>query len=351
MVEGVVAVDRDERVLTINLAAGRLLAVATGGVEGRLIQEVVRNPELHQFIERTFGSTQPVEGDIVLLTDEAVGEGRRFLQVHGTLLRDAHGESIGAVVVLNDVTRLRRLENLRREFVANVSHELKTPITSIKGFVETLLDGAIEQPEDARRFLGIIARHADRLHSIVEDLLSLSRIEQGVERGEIPLESNPVRPSVQAAIQACQMRADEKNITVRLNVAEDVRAWTNPPLLEQAVVNLVDNAIKYSEPDKQVLVEAAATGGEVYLIVKDEGCGIEAEHLDRIFERFYRVDSGRSRSLGGTGLGLAIVKHIAQAHGGRVSVESTPGQGSTFTIHLRAGIASEAAFGQGNRRR
>ncbi len=336
MVEGVIAVDADERVLNVNAAAARLLDINLNNTHGRIVQEVVRNPELQDFLRRTLSSDEPVEGDIVLLSDAESGETQRFLQAHGTVLRDAQGKSIGALVVLNDVTRLHRLENVRREFIANVSHELKTPITSIKGFVETLLEGAVDNGEDARRFLSIIARHADRLHALVEDLLSLSRIEQEAERKEIALEPARLKPSLHAAIQFLLVKAQEKDIRIDLSAPADLSAKMNPPLLEQAVVNLVDNAIKYSDPGGGVEVVARASGSEVFIEVRDRGCGIEKEHLSRIFERFYRVDTGRSRKLGGTGLGLAIVKHIAQAHGGRVTVESTPGKGSVFTIHLPA---------------
>lgn len=337
MVEGVIAVDAEERVLNVNAAATRLLGISLNHAHGRMIQEAIRNVELQDFVRRTLSSHEPVEGDIVLLVEGEPEESRRFLQAHGTVLRDAHGEGIGALVVLNDVTRLRRLENVRREFVANVSHELKTPITSVKGFVETLLDGAMESPEDARRFLAIIARHADRLHAIVEDLLSLSRIDQETERKQIAIEPTRLGPPLHAAIQFCSHRAEEKAIRIDLAAPDDLVANVNAPLIEQAVVNLIDNAIKYSEPGSAVQVVAAESGSEVLVEVRDQGCGIEKEHLPRIFERFYRVDRARSRKLGGTGLGLAIVKHIAQAHGGSVSVESMPGKGSAFTIHLPRG--------------
>jgi len=336
MVEGVIAVDAGERVLNVNLAAARLVGINLLTAQGRLIQEVVRNTDLQQFVKKTLASREPVEGDLLILPDNRHGENRdqRSIQAHGTVLRGAEGQSIGALVVLNDVTRLRRLEDIRREFVANVSHELKTPITSIKGFVETLLDGAINSPEDAQRFLTIISAHADRLHAIVEDLLTLSRIEQESERKEIALEANEVSHTLRAAIQCCLVKAEEKRIRIDLECADDLRAKMDRPLLEQAVVNLIDNALKYSEPGSVVEVAGFRSGSEVLIQVRDQGCGIEKEHLPRIFERFYRVDKARSRKLGGTGLGLAIVKHIAQAHAGRVTVESTPGKGSVFTIHL-----------------
>ncbi len=330
MVEGVVAVDTEERIMRLNRAAATLLAVQHMDVEGRPIQEVVRKADLQRFVTRTLQSRQQAEGDIALRTQ---GE-ERYLQAHGTVLRDAGGREIGALVVLNDVTRLRRLESMRRDFVANVSHELKTPITAIKGSVETLEAGAVESPDDARRFLGIVSRQADRLNAIIEDLLALSRIEQGVEEGELPLEEGSVREVLDAAVQSCAVSAAEKSIDINLFCDRGLRAPINAPLLEQAVVNLLTNAIKYSDDGKKIVVDASRFEETLMIKVQDFGCGIDPEHLPRLFERFYRVDRARSRKLGGTGLGLAIVKHIAQAHGGQVNVASTPEKGSVFTLVL-----------------
>jgi two-component system phosphate regulon sensor histidine kinase PhoR len=342
MVEGVLAVDMRERVLRINQAAGALLGVNPAEAQGKTIQEVVRNPELQKFVGQTLSNRKtPTESEI-LLRDE----GERWLQAHGAVLHDASGRQMGAVVVLNDMTRVRRLEHFRRDFVANVSHELRTPITAIKGFVETLLDGAMREPESAEKFLGIIARQADRLNAIINDLLLLSKLEQQGERGTITTETALIRGVLDAAIELCAFKADRKNIPIRVHCEGTLRAKVNVPLLEQALVNLVDNAVKYSEPGKPVTVEAALHNGSLVIQVRDEGPGIEREHLPRIFERFYRVDKGRSRDMGGTGLGLSIVKHIAQAHGGSVAVQSEPGKGSLFTITLPAAPAeSESPSG------
>jgi two-component system phosphate regulon sensor histidine kinase PhoR len=243
---------------------------------------------------------------------------------------------------------MKRLENVRRDFVANVSHELKTPIASIKGFVETLLDGAADDPADRRRFLDIVARQADRLESIIEDLLSLSRIEQSEEAGNLPREPVPIAELLAAVTADCLPRAADRSIRLELSCPDSLVAEVNAPLLEQAVINLVDNAIKYSEPGRTVRLSAdeepaAAGGPAVRIMVEDEGCGIDGEHLPRLFERFYRVDEARSRKLGGTGLGLSIVKHIVQAHDGTVAVQSEPGKGSTFTIRLPTTPADLAA--------
>jgi len=330
MVEGLVVVDPAERVTRINRSAARFLGVEPEAVLGKSIQEIVRSPYLQEFITKTLSTAESVEGDIVIR-----GEGGdRFLQAHGALLLDDEGKKMGAVLVLNDVTRLQRLEGVRRDFVANVSHELKTPITSIKGFVETLREGAIRRPAEAEKFLEIVAKQADRLNSIIEDLLLLSRVEQDAREAKVALENATVKGVILEAVQVCEPKARAKDIGIAVNCPDGLSARINAALLEQAIINLIDNAIKYSEPGCPIGVDAEDSGGEVVISVRDRGCGIEPEHLPRIFERFYRVDKARSRKLGGTGLGLAIVKHIVQAHDGTVAVESAPGAGTTFSIHL-----------------
>lgn len=331
MVEAVLAVDSEQRVISVNAAAARLLAASPQEIEGRGLQEVIRNADLRRFVTSALTCEEPVEGNLILRHARD-----RVLQANGTALRDPDGRSIGAVIVLNDVSRLRQLENLRRDFAANVSHELRTPIASIKGFVETLLDGAMADPHDAERFLHIIARQADRLNTIIEDLLSLSRIEQETEAGGISLSIGRIDQVLQAAIHDCAARALARDISVLVDCPSDLTAAMNADLLEQAVTNLIDNAIKYSEPGRQVRVHGYREEHQVTIAVKDQGSGIAVEHQPRLFERFYRVDKARSRRLGGTGLGLAIVKHIALAHRGQVTVESEVGKGSTFFIRLPA---------------
>jgi two-component system phosphate regulon sensor histidine kinase PhoR len=336
MIEGVLAIDARQRVLGINRAAADLFELDMEADLGRSMQDVIRNPDLRRFALRAIDCREPVEDDIVL-----PGPRDRTIRVRGTALRDVSGEG-GAVIVLNDVTDLKRLENVRRDFVANVSHELKTPVASIKGFVETLLDGAADDPEDRHRFLDIIARQADRLEAIIEDLLALSRIEQSEGAGTLPLETTSVAALLSEAANDCLPRATERAIRLEVECDADLEAAVNAPLVEQALINLIDNAIKACDADDTIRVSAriaSTDAGEPLLeiTVEDEGCGIEPAHLPRLFERFYRVDKGRSRTLGGTGLGLSIVKHIVQAHGGTVGVESTPGQGTTFTLRMPAG--------------
>jgi two-component system phosphate regulon sensor histidine kinase PhoR len=329
MREGMLACDTDERIITINQAAGSLLGIDPSAAKGHTVQEAVRNADLQRLIGGILSEQREAEAEIVLHGPE-----NKFLLLTGTVLRDSERKNIGALVVLNDITRLRHLENLRREFVANVSHELKTPITSIKGYVETLQEGAIDDKGNARKFLEIIFKQADLLNALIDDLLSLSKIEQGAELGEVQLAREEVKRIMEATIAAYETRARERRIQVTLQCQAGVVVKANAQLLEQAVGNLLDNAIKYSEPGKGVEIAVAQNKSEVTITVSDHGGGIPPEHLSRLFERFYRVDKGRSRELGGTGLGLAIVKHIIQAHGGDVTVESNPGEGSAFTIHL-----------------
>jgi two-component system phosphate regulon sensor histidine kinase PhoR len=331
MIEGVFAVDAGGRIVSINRAAAQLLSIEPGQAQGRAVEEVVRNLSLQQFVRETLASDEPTEGDISFSQD-----GERFFQVQGARLVDPGGERAGAVIVLSDMTRIHRLENLRRDFVANVSHELKTPVTSIQGFAEALQEGGVADPEQMRRYVSIIAKHAQRLNAIIDDLLSLSRLEDGSERRSISFEPHQLKGVLQAAIDLSAIKAEPKQIQVTLVCEEEIQARVNAPLLEQAVVNLIDNAVKYSEPGAAVEVRADQRRGQTTISVRDIGCGIPAEHQARIFERFYVVDKSRSRKLGGTGLGLAIVKHIAQVHGGHVTVESTPGKGSTFSIYLPA---------------
>ncbi|MFA5424598.1 MAG: ATP-binding protein [Phycisphaerae bacterium] len=330
MIEGVLAVDAEGCVITINKAGMDFLDIGQEQVIGRNVEEVIRNTEIQQFVQNTLRGA----GISDLAGVFVINDNERYFQLHGTSLTDSKGQKSGAVIVLNDITQMHRLEQIRSDFVANVSHELKTPITSIKGFVETLQEGSLDDPQEAKRFLEIIARHTDRLNAIVDDLLSLSRLEEDRENRRLFFEYSYLKPVLTSAVKLSKIKAEKKNITVELICDDNIAVNINSVLIEQAVFNLIDNAVKYSGDNNNIKITAQKQDKEVLISVSDNGCGIESRHLSRIFERFYVVDKGRSRKLGGTGLGLSIVKHISQVHGGSITVESRLNEGSTFTIHL-----------------
>lgn len=330
MAEGVIAINGDGRIVSVNHSACDLLGVSRDRVVNRTIEEAVRDAQLQDFIKSALIASGPMQREVVV-PDQQV----RFIHAYGRVLDQEEGGEVRAIIVLNNITQVRRLENVRREFVANVSHELKTPITSIKGFVETLLDGAIEKPEEAKRFLRIIARHTNRLNAIIEDILILSRIEDESGKAAIPMEKVLISDPITGAVETCFMKAREKDIELTVDCPQ-IEAELNSFMIEQALVNIIDNAIKYSNPGSRIEITGELSNSNVRISVSDSGYGISPEHLDRIFERFYVTDKARSRKLGGTGLGLAIVKHIINAHGGIVEVESEPGVGSTFIMAFPA---------------
>jgi two-component system phosphate regulon sensor histidine kinase PhoR len=337
MAEAIIVIDNKRLITTINTSASRLLRISAEKALGRSIQEIIRNIDIERLVAMTLAGSKAVTEEIILVR----GGEKLFLQFSGVRLQDANGRPFGAVVVLNDVTHIRRLENVRRDFVANVSHELMTPLTSIKGYTETILDSGLADKEQTEKFLRIILRQSDRQQAIVSDLLKISRIEKEIEHGEIQPVPTNVKSILEESIQVCGLRAAEKEMTIRLDCPDDLVAPMDGPLMEQAVENLLINAIKYGNPASPVEIRAAlrpmANSEEMVMIsVADFGVGIGQEHLPRLFERFYRSDKARSRKLGGTGLGLAIVKHIVQAHHGRVEVESEVGHGSVFTILIPA---------------
>lgn len=327
MVEGVIVLDSAKRISAINLAAAKLFDVDESKAKGEPLITYLRNSEVDDFAEETLAGEEPKERTITLFDYQPI-----HVQLHGTVLRGEDGVAIGALIVTSDVTRIKRLETVRREFVANVSHELRTPITSILGFVETLQEGALEQPDRALRFLDIIYAHANRLNLIIEDLLSLSRLES--YEATIPVQKCQIHEIINSTKLAVAPAAMQKNIDVEDSYSGPTEVMANATLLEQAIKNLVDNAVKYSPENTVVKLSVRNREGNLTVTVSDEGVGIPAADLPRIFERFYRVDRARSRDLGGTGLGLAIVKHIAIAHGGSVNVESDPGAGSSFVLTI-----------------
>lgn len=345
MVEPVILLDNKLQIQACNAAACRLVNLYKEQIIGKNILEIIRNSELQEFAQSAFESSSPIETNITIYQSGFQGTNGKqevsrpgshiYLQVHATVIpEDEQGDSAGALLVFNDISKLKTLENIRKDFVANVSHELKTPITSIKGFVETLLAGAIHHPEKAEHFLDIIAKQTDRLNSIIEDLLSLSRLEQ-FKRKELEFEYYSIAKIITGAVYVCRNSAEKKKIDIHLDLDERIKGYVNPLLLEQAIVNIIDNAIKYSDHGSSIHIMLASENEEYYVIAaEDHGCGIPTKHLSRVFERFYRVDKARSRELGGTGLGLAIVKHIASVHQGEVFVRSVPNEGSTFSIRL-----------------
>jgi two-component system phosphate regulon sensor histidine kinase PhoR len=250
------------------------------------------------------------------------------------LIRDEINEEVrGVVAVIGDITQLRQLETMRKDFVANVSHELKTPLTSIKGFIETLLDGALEEKATAQKFLTIINQETERLSNLINDLLAMSKLESG--QTELKLKSIKLPELVNDILLTIENRLQEKNLELARELAAS-EIYGDEDLLKEVIINLLDNAIKYTPEGGRILVGSRITGEEIEFFVKDTGIGIPEESLARVFERFYRVDKGRSRAMGGTGLGLAITKHIVERHGGKLAVESELGEGSRFSFTLPA---------------
>ncbi len=338
MSEAVLALDRDCRVRMANSSAASLFGLSAKKAQGLALLELTRSTELQSAAEACIAGGESLETQLALY-----GEGERWFQAFVAPLKGSGGvgatagtDLAGAVIVLNDITRLRRLERVRKDFVANVSHELRTPIHLIKGFAEALDEGAIEDIVQARRFLGILAGNATRMESLIDDLLTLARLEQ---EGNDWLKCRVcgLDALLEEAVEAVLPKAEEKSIAILQSCREGLAARVNAGLFVQAVVNLLDNAVKYSPRGSKVVVSAVdsgSTGEAIVVAVADNGIGIPAKDLSRIFERFYRVDKARSKQLGGTGLGLAIVRHIALAHGGSVAVESVAGEGSCFSIKL-----------------
>jgi two-component system, OmpR family, phosphate regulon sensor histidine kinase PhoR len=322
MVEGVIVVDGDLRIVLAN-PRGRELLGARGAVEGRRPLEAFRSAEVHDLIAEALASDAAVRRELVY------GSERRALGVQAASFSLADAK--GAVAVFHDMTEVRRLEKVRRDFVANASHEIKTPLTAIRGFAETLL-GAPLPEEAARGYLRVILNHSERLSRLVEDLLELSRLESGTH--PLELAELDVAALAERLCEELEPRIRERGFEVHIQGAGAPHALADRRAVEQILFNLLDNALKYSEPGKRIEVRIAAEGPALQIEVADQGAGIPEADRARIFERFYRVDRGRSREQGGTGLGLAIVKHLVQAQGGEIWVESTPGAGSTFIFTL-----------------
>ena len=328
MSEGVLVLDGEGRVRLVNQALERLFGI-TGDLRGRTVMEALRLHQVQELVNRTLldGKVDAFELELPGLDDN------RSLQVNSAVVLGADGRQQGMILVCHDLTRLKQLENTRREFVANVSHELRTPLSMIKGYVETLIDGAKDKPEVALKFLQTIEKHADRLTYLIEDLLTISRLESG----QIMMNLQRTEPHavVERVISDLEIKAAAKPTRLINEVPPELAANADADRLQQVLFNLVDNAIKYGHADGSIVIGARSNGRkQLELWVRDDGPGIPAEAQTRVFERFYRVDKARSRDAGGTGLGLAIVKHIVQSHGGEVWVESEPGKGATFFFTL-----------------
>ncbi|HEX6188098.1 MAG TPA: ATP-binding protein [Pyrinomonadaceae bacterium] len=332
MREGLLVIDTDMRVVASNKAARDVLS-ETGPIEARRLTELTRNPAIYDaFLDALKG--QHRDGVKV----ETYDSGRRVFDLRVVPFHaGGNGSIAGAVGVLFDVTRLDRLEIVRQEFLANVSHELRTPLTSILASAETLETGAVENAENRRRFLSIIQKNATRMERLIHDLLELGAIEGGSV--SVNPETVQLKSLVDDVMSTLAMAAAERTVALRNLVPASAQVTADPHRLVQMLTNLIDNAIKFNREGGTVTIEHERNGGD-RISVTDTGEGISPQHLDRLFERFYRVDRARSRDLGGTGLGLAIVKHLAKAHGGEVSVTSRIGEGTQFTIELpRAPVA------------
>ena len=331
MLEGLLLLDRNRKIYLANRAFKNLFGLKVE-LRGKTVLEALRVHELDDLVNQVEAKGQVLNYELKL-----PDLSERWLQVNAAAISNSTGEREGTILVFHDLTRLKQLERTREEFVANVSHELRTPLSLIKGYVETLLDGARNNPEVAQRFLKIIERNTQRLDLLIQDLLTISALES--ERIKLALQPTSLRPLVEKIFADLHARAENKHIEL-VNELPDLKALADANRLDQVLANLVDNAIKYGRVQGKVIVGGKEVDGpKIEIFVRDDGPGIPMEALDRVFERFYRVDKARSRDQGGTGLGLSIVKHIVQAHGGKVWVESELGKGATFFFTLPAGVS------------
>ena len=335
MLDGVVLVDADGIIRLANQTIYNLFK-PQGDLRGRTLLAAFQRHELTEIVEKAARSRQEIELDFGLVDAE-----RRAIQVVANVVRNNENETLGTLLVFNDLTRLKQLEKTRQEFVANVSHELRTPLSLIQGYVETLLDGAKDDPANTTRFLQTIAKHADRLTFLIEDLLTISALESG--RVSMNFQRTTLRSVGEKVLEDLTAKAADKQVQLKNEITEGVQVRGDGDRLQQVFFNLVENAIKYGRTAGQVVIGCRpGKTGMVEAWVRDDGPGIPKEASERIFERFFRVDKARSRETGGTGLGLAIVKHIVQTHGGEVWVESEVGHGTTFFFSVPLPDQAEA---------
>ncbi len=324
-----IAVDQNLRIMLINSIAIKFFDIKQDNVIGKRFVEVIRNHQLNEILQKTVDSNTSQVKELMLGSPES-----GIFNVHSSpvMAADSSGTNAGSIITIQDITAMKKLEQIRTEFVSNVTHELKTPLTSIRGFVETLRNGAIYDTSVAPRFLDIIDIEAERLTMLINDILQLSEIENA--KSDTNIEEHDLTGIITEVLSILAPEADKKGVTLRSNAANKIIVKVNRNRIKQLLINLIENAIKYNKENGSVLVKAVKSEGSLTLSVEDTGIGIEEEHLSRIFERFYRVDKGRSRSMGGTGLGLSIVKHIVNLYDGNISVESEPGKGTKFTMQL-----------------
>lgn len=328
MIEGLLLLDENERIQLANRAFVQLFGV-TVDVHGKTVLEVLRQHELAKLVEKVAAQKQVLGHELKL-----GGLSERWLQINAAAIFNGEGKQQGTILVFHDLTRLKQLERTREEFVANVSHELRTPLSLIKGYTETLLDGAKDNPEVETKFLQTIQRNSERLQFLIEDLLTISELESG--RLKMNLQSVRLRSLVDRVLEDFKTQAESRRVELK-NEVPDVTARADSDRLQQVLGNLIGNAIKYGRNDGHVGVTGhLSNGNSIELCVQDDGPGIPPESLERVFERFYRVDKARSREQGGTGLGLSIVKHIVQSHGGKVWAKSELGKGAAFYFTLPA---------------
>jgi len=326
MVEGVVVVDNDTRILAINHSAEKIFDISKEDTEGKLLLEVIRNSDIADlvgnvlkkgvYISKELSLTWPVNG-VFAINASSIVESE---------------DIIGCVLVIHDITELRKLELMRKDFVANVSHELKTPLTSIKGFLETLLSGALDDKENSSNFLKIIQNHTGRLDNLLNDLLDLSYLES--KEVVLRMDKIELKDLVNEILSGFKVQLKKKQINIENELFPDLIIKADKDRINQVLVNLIDNAIKFNKENGFIKIYSELSDGKVKVYIEDSGAGIPLKDLPRIFERFYRVDKARSRELGGTGLGLSIAKHIIELHKGEVGVESTEGAGSKFWFTL-----------------
>lgn len=327
MLEGVITIYPDLGINHINKAALKLFSYKpTKRIKGTPLFDVVNNDEIIFLAENLIKTQKQVDDEIEL-------ENGLILNLHGTILESNNDGIRGAVLVFNDITKIRKLESHRKQFVANVSHELKTPLTAIQGYLETVQDEQLDDINTIKRFLKIINKHSIRLKTIIEDLLMLSSLDREANSGEVSLMVQNILPPLQNVISLCKDKADEKNIKIEL-FEQSIHLPLNAHLIEQALINLIDNAIKYSPQNSKVEIHLSLFKNNLRIEVKDQGAGIDPKHHERLFERFYSANKARSRELGGSGLGLSIVKNIILLHSGNIYIESEPGKGSSFFVEL-----------------